>query len=106
MKKITIIAAMAVIMMSGQVFAEGTEAAETMKKNKLDLDGNGVVTKIEFMQHAEERFGKIDKDGNGEISKEEGKAAHKMMREKKKEFMSKAKDRRSSAGQGSGVSSE
>lgn len=69
---------------------------DEMRKHgpKLDLDGDGVVSKAEFLKHAEERFSKIDKDGSGDISKEEGRAAHKHMKDKRKKFMEKRQDRR------------
>lgn len=57
----------------------------------LDTNEDGVVSKAEFLSHAEKRFEKIDADGNGEISKEEGKAAHDKMRKKKKDYMQKRK---------------
>ncbi len=44
---------------------------------KHDLNGDGVVSKKEFIRAHEERFDKLDKDGNGEISRDEAKAARK-----------------------------
>ncbi len=56
---------------------------------KHDTDGNGVISKDEFLKGAEERFSKMDADGNGEVTKEEAKAAHEKMREKMKEYKEK-----------------
>ncbi|MCB1651771.1 MAG: EF-hand domain-containing protein [Alphaproteobacteria bacterium] len=54
---------------------------------KHDLDGDGVVSKEEFLKQAEEKFAKIDTNGDGVISKEEAQAAHEKMREKMQERM-------------------
>lgn len=56
---------------------------------KQDTNGDGVISKSEFLSHAEERFSKIDTDGNGEISKDEAKAKHTAMKEKRKEHRQK-----------------
>jgi len=63
-------------------------------QHRLDTNGDGVVSKAEFLAHAEERFSKIDQDGSGDISKNEGKEAHKKMRERKKEGAERRQDRR------------
>ncbi len=52
---------------------------------KHDTNGDGVISKSEFLAHAEERFAKMDVDGNGEISKEEAKAHRKDKMKKWKE---------------------
>lgn len=52
---------------------------------KLDTDKDGLVTKAEFLAHAEERFAKMDADGNGSFTKEEAKAHHDAKKEKRKE---------------------
>lgn len=56
---------------------------------KHDTNGDGVISKDEFLKGAEERFSKMDTDGNGEVTKEEAKAAHEKMREKIKEYREK-----------------
>ncbi len=104
MKKIIILSTAILALSSGYVMAEdggpqGGPQGDGPKKGKmmqqkLDTNGDGVVSKSEFLAHAEERFSKIDKDGSGDISKEEGRAAHKHMRERKKEMMVKMKERR------------
>lgn len=59
------------------------------KKGKMfekhDTNGDGVISKDEFLNHAEERFSNIDADGDGSVSKEEAKARHEAMKEKRKE---------------------
>lgn len=52
---------------------------------KQDTDGNGEVSKDEFMKSAEARFAKMDMNGDGVITKEEAKEVGKKMREKWKE---------------------
>lgn len=61
---------------------------------KHDTNSDGVISKSEFLSHAEERFEKMDADGNGEVSKEEGKAAHEAMREKMKDRREKRQERK------------
>ena len=57
-----------------------------------DKNGDGVISKEEFMNEAEERFKSIDADGNDELSKEEIKEHHKEKREKWKEMKEKHKE--------------
>lgn len=37
----------------------------------VDTEGNGYITKDEFMNHAEKRFTEMDADNDGNLSKEE-----------------------------------
>jgi hypothetical protein len=48
---------------------------------KLDADGNGSVTKDEFMKAQEEHFAKMDANGDGSFTKEEAEAMHAKMKE-------------------------
>lgn len=64
--------------------------------DKHDSNGDGVITKAEFLESAEERFAKMDANGDGEITKEEGKDARSSMREKMKEKRSEWKEKRDS----------
>ncbi len=56
---------------------------------KHDTNGDGVISKSEFLAHAEERFAKMDKDGNDEVTKEEAEAHRKEMKDKWKERKNK-----------------
>ncbi len=56
---------------------------------KQDIDGNGEVSKEEFLKGAEERFAKMDLNGDGVITKEEAKENMEKMREKMKEHKGK-----------------
>jgi hypothetical protein len=92
MRKLMIMAAAFAVLGAPVAFADhhGDKGME-----KFDADGNGAISKEEFMKSSEDRFSKMDTDGNGEISKDEGKAMKDKMREKMKERMDKRKDRRS-----------
>ncbi len=68
---------------------------------KHDTDQDGVISKEEFLAHAEKRFIDMDEDGNNEISKEEAKAHKEKMKEKwkdkKKKHDKKKHDKEKSA---------
>lgn len=100
-KKLMMLAATALMMQATPVFADnhgGPDGERGKHKGKMfemhDTDGDGVVTKDEFLSHAEERFGKMDADGDGKITKEESAEAHKAMKEKFKEKRKEFKERR------------
>ena len=42
---------------------------------KLDIDGNGIVSEAEFLEHSKKRFTKLDANGDGGVTQEEMKAA-------------------------------
>jgi len=54
---------------SGYMVADGHGKHCNMKK--MDSDGDGTVSKDEFMTHAEKKFSKKDKNGDGVLSDEE-----------------------------------
>ncbi len=93
MKKLTILTALAV--MVSIPFALAGEGGKGHGKHgekmfeRHDTNGDGVISKDEFMDSAEERFKKMDADGNGEISKDEAKAHHKTMKDKWKAMKDK-----------------
>ena len=47
---------------------------------KIDTNGDGAVSREEFLAVAAERFSKMDADGNGSLSKEEMKSRRKKHR--------------------------
>lgn len=63
---------------------------------ELDTDGNGLISKEEFISKQEERFTSADQNGDGNLSPEEMKAAKeahkKKMREKMKEHFGQKGD--------------
>ncbi len=65
---------------SGYMVADGhgdKKMCKMKKMKKMDADGDGVVSKDEFMAHAEKKFSRKDKDGDGVISAEEMKSMKK-----------------------------
>lgn len=56
---------------------------------KQDIDGNGEVSKAEFIKGAEDRFAKMDLNGDGVVTKEEAKENMEKMRKKWKEHKGK-----------------
>ena len=64
---------------------------------KVDTDGDGKISKAEFMAKHESKFMKMDVDGDGFVSKDEMKdaRAHKkeMMKEKMEKKMDKMKEK-------------
>lgn len=57
---------------------------------KIDSDGDGKISKSEFINSHEERFGKMDTNGDGYLERGEMKAHKKKMHEKIRE---RVKDR-------------
>lgn len=74
--------------------AGGGEGKHAGMFAKHDTNGDGVISKSEFLAHAEERFAKMDKDGNGEVSKDEARSAREAMHEKMKEKRQERKEKR------------
>lgn len=60
---------------------------------KQDTNGDGQISKDEFLSHAEERFNTMDADGNGQVTPDEAKAAKEKWREKMHDRREKMKER-------------
>lgn len=78
MRKIPMILAVAAIVLTAQPsWAEGTSGDRPARGGhgqmfqNLDKDGDGVVTKAEFLAGAEARFAKMDKNGDGVLTKDD-----------------------------------
>lgn len=90
MKKILMMSLCALAVASGVAIAgdhEGGKHGFGEKKlehmfTKNDTDGDGAVSKEEFLASAEKKFTAMDKDGDGKITKEEAKTHHEEMRAK------------------------
>jgi Ca2+-binding EF-hand superfamily protein len=75
---------------STAVLAEYSKGDKQMKMmERVDTDGNGVITKEEFMARHEEMFAKIDSDNDGSLTKEEMQTARQDMKKKWKEMKDK-----------------
>lgn len=91
MKKLLALGACALAFSATPALAEtGDHKGKMFEKH--DTNGDGVISKEEFLSHAEEKFGKMDADGNGEITKAEGEAAKEKWREKMKKHKEKRKE--------------
>ena len=62
---------------------------------KKDTNSDGVISKAEFVAHAEKKFAKMDADGNGSLTKEEVKS---YWAAKKEKYKDKKKDSGQCAG--------
>ena len=87
MKKLFLMAALATGIM--------TVSMTVMADNhmKTDTDGDGMISKAEFMAKHEEMFAKIDTDGDGMLSKEERKDARERSKQKMKDKMQERMDK-------------
>jgi len=98
MKKQILMAALlgAVTMTSGAVMAEHHEGKMMGKHKhkmmeKIDTNGDGLISKSEFMAGQVEKFKKMDLNGDGSLSKEEKKAAYQARKEQRHEMKEKRK---------------
>jgi len=69
---------------------EGDHKGKMMER--IDTDGDGMVSKAEFMAKHEEKFAKMDADSDGMLTTEEMKEAKAQMKEKWDEMKEKRKD--------------
>lgn len=74
----------------------GGKGAAMMKEHhaKLDTDGDGNISKAEFLAGQEQRFNELDANSNGVIEKEEFQAFREKMKGKAGEWREKMKERR------------
>lgn len=79
----------------GQVIASESDEKSMHHKHmeerlqKIDTNQDGKIDLAEFLAHSEERFKEIDADADGFITREEGREAHKKMRQKHKAWRHK-----------------
>ncbi len=70
--------------LAGNAASPSSERAEKFRQRmeqriqQMDTDGDGAISKAEFLAHAEEKFDRMDANGDGKITPEERQA----MREK------------------------
>ena len=68
-------------------------------KAKWDTNGDGQISKSEFINAHEQRFSEIDTNNDGQISKEEMKAQRAERKEKMKERREAMKEKKEQAGE-------
>ena len=100
MRKLMVLSAGVLALSMSPALADGHgnhDGERASKAMKHDTNGDGVISKGEFMDHAqkraEERFEKMDADGDGSITRGEAKAGRKAMHEERKEKMSERKEK-------------
>ncbi len=99
MKKLLILGAAVLTLQTASVLAEHHEGEKGNKGQifaSKDTNGDGVISKSEFLANAEKKFATIDTNGDGSISKEEARTAKKVKRDVMKE---KRKGRKEKADQ-------
>ena len=97
MKKLLMLAALGLVVQTAPVLAEHHEGGEGKKKgsfSQVDTNGDGSISKAEYLAHSEKKFTEKDLDGDGEISPEEAKKHREAKREKMKEMREKMKEKR------------
>jgi len=96
MKKLLTLTAVALAFSMTPVLADNHEGHgdKGKKFEKHDLNGDGIITKDEFLSGASERFGKMDANGDGSVSKEEAKTAKEEMKAKRMEKRGERKEKR------------
>jgi len=98
MKKFAIICAAAAVLAAPVAMADSHGDHSGDKKagmmSKYDLNGDGALTKDEFIKAHEDKFMKMDADGDGSITKDEMKAHKKAKREKMKKKRAEKKQER------------
>ncbi|GGD06550.1 hypothetical protein GCM10011342_14280 [Aquisalinus flavus] len=66
--------------------------------DRLDTDGDGVISQAEFLAHEPEHLDKVDTDGDGNITRAEADAAREAMRETMKQRWADRKSGKSGTG--------
>lgn len=94
------LAAFGLVLQAAPVLAGHHQGGEkgTMKKEwiaKADANGDGIISKEEFLMNAEEKFKMMDTDGSGDVSQEEMMEHHKAKKEKMKGKMQEKRSQKS-----------
>lgn len=93
---LSVLALVMTLAVASDAFAEGQRG----KKSKMDLDGDGVVSRSEYtsarQKKMDEHFTQMDSNGDGNLTREEMKAGRKAMHQRMKERREKRKERRDS----------
>jgi hypothetical protein len=81
MKRLLVLAALALVGFVSPTLAQEGSAGNQL--GKRDTDGDGKISKQEYVSANEKRFGEIDADGDGSISRDELKSANQARKEKR-----------------------
>jgi Ca2+-binding EF-hand superfamily protein len=101
MRKVLLFGILAALLVGTATFAVADgKSGDCPKKyckmfEKKDTNSDGVISKAEFVAHAEKKFAKMDADGNGSLTKEEVKS---YWAAKKAKYKDKKKDSGQCAG--------
>ena len=93
-RKILLFSATILAVSAMPVLADGHGEDARRGLGHHDTNGDGTITKDEFLAHAEKRFAKMDANGDGTITRGEAKEAREKMREKRKERREKRREKR------------
>jgi Ca2+-binding EF-hand superfamily protein len=83
--------AVSLLLVTSPAFADnhGDKRGHKMEEvmDKIDKNGDGIVTEQEFIEVHKEQFDTLDENGDGEVTEDELKSAHKRMKEKRHDKM-------------------
>lgn len=97
MKKLLLSVAVLALLTSPAMAGDGDGRDHAKREHhgpKMDTDGDGVVSKSEFIAAQEKRFDEMDANNDGKIQKEEFKSAREKWKEKRKDMKEKRKEHR------------
>ncbi len=104
MKKLMTLSIMALMLSTPYVMAEDVADGNSKRSGRgmkmfqqRDLDGDGYLSREEFIKSAEKRFEKIDLDNDGKISKSEAREHRSEMKNKMKQRKEKMQERSNNA---------
>lgn len=76
MKAVLIAAALGTTAVAGIAYAAQTATTPPARPMKADTDGDGAVSRAEFLARAEAAFARRDTDGNGSLTRDERRAGY------------------------------
>ena len=89
--------AVAMILQAAPVIADSHSEKKNQFFEKHDADGDGTISKDEFISHTESMFMEMDADGDGSVSQEEAKTKMQEKRGKMKDRIQSYKEKKEMA---------